>query len=230
MEVLKGTILEGETAIPEGWSDFVKVAEAERESMVKSLKDNMRRELSPVQAVSQRSDSVIEIFTHYEVLGDILDRHEATIHSRWLNKTKAQRRAIILKAWKADIAPSHRPDWQCLSNGKSLARGYITYEDWEAMRCPQINQENLTNPRSLLLFLASRARNHPANFAAADLGAMNIGLSLGFLECGHLPHYVMMFTAHKDVATYGKLVEVDMQAKASESKRTASLASMSTNG
>lgn len=216
MEILKGTVLEGETTICEGWSDVVEAAERERESMVKYSKAITKHELSPIEAIVQRSDSVTEIFTHYELLGDILDRHEVTIHSRWLNKSKAQRRAIILSSWKSDMAPSHRPDWEFLSNGKWLARGHLTYEDWEAMRCPQVNQENLTKPRSLLLFLSSRARNHPANFAAADLGAMNIGMSLEFLKCGHLPHYVMMFTANKDVATYGKLVKVDVQAKASE--------------
>lgn len=45
---------------------------------------------------------------------------------------------------------------------------------------------------------------------------MNIGLSLKFLKCGHLPHYVMMFTCHGDIASYGNLVKVDMEAKASE--------------
>ncbi|KAM0700850.1 hypothetical protein Q7P35_012572 [Cladosporium inversicolor] len=214
MDILKGTILEGETSIPPGSSDVVKAVEKDRESMVKFSKDITKSELSPIE--SRRSDSVVEIDTHYGLLGAILDRREATIHSRWLNKNKAQRRVIILKAWRADMAPSHRPDWECLSNGKTKARGYLTYEDWEAMQCPQINQENLTNPRSLLLFLSSRAINHPANFAAADLAAMNIGIFLQFLECGHLPDYVMMFTAHDDVARYGKLVKVDMQAKANE--------------
>lgn len=98
MDILKGTILEGETSIRGGWSDVVQVAERDRESMVKYSKGITKRVSSPIEVMFQRSDTVTEIDTHYGLLGAILDRHEATIHSRWLNKNKAQRRAIILKA------------------------------------------------------------------------------------------------------------------------------------
>jgi hypothetical protein len=216
MDILKGTILEGEKTVPEGWSEVVKAAEADRKLMSSKAENTSRRELTIMEAVWERSDSVPAIFRFYDLLRDILDRHEEIIRSRWMNKNKAQRRAIILKAWHPDMAQSRRPDWECLSNGKMASRGHCTPEDLELMIWPQINQENLTKSRNLLLFLASRGRNHPADFAAADLEAMNIGISLKFLDCGYLPHYVMMFTSHGDVSSYGKLVKVDMEATASE--------------
>lgn len=216
MDTLKGTILEGATAIPEEWSEVAKEAEADRKTLISKSENITKREISLMEAVLERSDSVPKVFQFYDLLKEILDRHEATIHSRWQSKSKAQRRATILRAWGSDIAQCHRPDWECVTNGKMASRGHSTFEDLKAMIWPQINQENLTNSRNMLLFLASRGRNHPANFAAADLGAMNIGISLKILDCGLLPHYVMMFTCHEDNASYGKLVKVDLGAKASE--------------
>ena len=159
MDTLKGTILEGATTVPEGWSEVAKAAEADREKMISETENTARYELSIMEAVLERSDSVPQIFRFYDLLKAILDRHEATIQTRWQSKNKAQRRAIILKAWGTNTAQSHRPDWECVTKG----RGHVTYEDVKAMIWPQINQENLTNSRSMLLFLASRGRNHPAD-------------------------------------------------------------------
>jgi hypothetical protein len=98
MDILKGTILEGEKTVPEGWSEVVKAAEADRKLMSSKAENTSRRELTIMEAVWERSDSVPAIFRFYDLLRDILDRHEETIRSRWMNKNKAQRRAIILKA------------------------------------------------------------------------------------------------------------------------------------
>ena len=45
----------------------------------------------------------------------------------------------------------------------------------DAFMWPYINQEDLTKPRTLLLFLHTRGRNHPSRFASADREAMHIG-------------------------------------------------------
>lgn len=39
------------------------------------------------------------IFENFKLLGNILDRHEATIHRRWLKKSNKLRLAIICEAW-----------------------------------------------------------------------------------------------------------------------------------
>jgi hypothetical protein len=41
------------------------------------------------------AESILE---NFGFLGDVLDRHEATIHRRWLKKSNKSRRAIILEA------------------------------------------------------------------------------------------------------------------------------------
>jgi hypothetical protein len=149
MEIFAGSTLEGETEIPEGHSDVARAAEADRKKMLwfRSNFDDMRSpELSAAEVVGIRSDMVKRIFDHYGLLGDALDRHESKLHTRWLNKRTAQRGDIILKAWGGDMALPHRPDWDFTQNGKYGSRGHCTYEEYEAMICPQANQEDLAKP------------------------------------------------------------------------------------
>jgi len=212
VDIFEGSILEGTKDIPEVFSDVARAAEADRKRMLwfKSGFQNAKsRELPIAEAEALSSDLVTRIIHFYGLLRDALDRHEAKINFRWIKKKTAQRREIILEAWGRDMAPSHRPDWEFTQNGNFGSRGHCTYEDLEAMICPQVNQEDLAKSRRLLSFLNSRGRNHPANFAAADLGAMCIGISLRFLEMGHLPQYVMVVTSHEDIAFYGQLVKAN---------------------
>jgi hypothetical protein len=153
--------------------------------------------------------------TYFEVLGKMLDRHEATIHARWLAKKVSQRREILLRAFDfaCEMAPHHRPDWTYFRK-----KGLLPEHDSDApflLMCPYINQEDLVKPHSLLLFMSSRGRSHPANFAAADLEAMHLGISLKYLRTGHLPHLVMMFTERQ----YGIPVPIDASRDASEQRR-----------
>jgi hypothetical protein len=49
------------------------------------------------------------LFNAREVLKYTVVRYEDLIRSRWMKKSRAQRRQILLEAWP-DIAPKHRPD------------------------------------------------------------------------------------------------------------------------
>lgn len=41
----------------------------------------------------------MNVFKSYDILRNVLDRHEATIQKRWLKKGKEQRRKLIVEAW-----------------------------------------------------------------------------------------------------------------------------------
>lgn len=63
----------------------------------------------------QRSKS---IFEDWGFLNQLIQRHEATIQKRWLNKTRQQRQKILLNAWPR-MAAQHRPDFEAFTREKS---------------------------------------------------------------------------------------------------------------
>src|SRR4051794_1971815 len=65
--------------------------------------------ISPEQVRKQANERSIQIFSDWELLNAILDRHEPTIHKRWLKKTKKQRLEILSTAWPK-MSATHRPD------------------------------------------------------------------------------------------------------------------------
>jgi hypothetical protein len=162
-----------------------------------------------VSSVRQRALQLVETICHaHRLLGDVLERHEATIQRRWQKKTREQRRKVILQAWGQETPLHHRPDMDMLKNFRSHAQRKNLTPVGDALTWPYINQEDLLKPRSLLLFLAARGKHHPAEFAAADLEAMRLGITINYLNPGQLPHYVMMFTGRKRMDNYGELVHI----------------------
>jgi hypothetical protein len=135
-----------------------------------------------------------------------LDRHEETIHKRWLDKKPKQRLEILRKAWGSDMVPSHRPDFEY----------YFKDQKWqnenpikvrEAYMWPYINEEDLLQPRNLLWFMASRGRYPPASFAATDLQAMHTKLVHETVPfSGQALDHVMIFTGREDASCYGELL------------------------
>lgn len=176
---------------------------------ISELDDYDQTILSAAEVNAERLEVVKDIFSVFAALGATLERYETTIHKRWLKKTKEQRRVVVQKAWMVEMAQCHRPDWNVLYKF-TTTKGHIEGPQLLApLMWPHINQEDLVKPRSLLLFLASRGRTHPSEFAAADLEAMRLGRSLKILSLGRLPHHAMMFTGRKDIDRYGELVRVD---------------------
>ena len=156
------------------------------------------------QDVGKRAPAVLKSF---DCLYRILERHEATIQSRWTKKTKQQRLKILLHVWP-DLPAVHRPDMEAWRKESPEQRQAGTqYRD--AYIWPQLNQEDLTKPRTLLLLLNARGRNHPSRFAAADREEMHVG----FVAQAVVPVFLNMHTVilngvsdRKMDNGYGKLV------------------------
>jgi len=116
------------------------------------------------------------IFENFGTLGSILDRHEATIHRRWLKKSNKLRLAVIREAWGVKMAPTHRPDFEALEiESESKRLSGTDYRD--SYLFPYINEEDLGKPRSLLLLMSTRGRCHPSELAISEYAAHRIGRS-----------------------------------------------------
>ncbi len=112
------------------------------------------------------------ILSEHAELRGIVDRHEELIRKRWLKKNKREQSVILLSAWP-NIPPCHRPDFEALRREEAEDRSDTKFEDWFMWSI--INLEDLTQKRSFLNFLASRARNHPGIFAQSDFQRTKLG-------------------------------------------------------
>ncbi|PWY69622.1 hypothetical protein BO94DRAFT_628459 [Aspergillus sclerotioniger CBS 115572] len=130
------------------------------------------------------------IFTSYETLHAILQRHEATIQKRWLKKTRAQRLKILLTAWP-NMPAIHRPDFDAFRKESESQREKST-KYRECFMWPYINQEDLLNTKALPLLLNARERHPPSNFAAADIDAMHLCLVTKAIVPIFLNEHVLM--------------------------------------
>lgn len=165
--------------------------------------------MEPSVLQQQAREMSRDIFKDYAMLHSILQRHELTIHKRWLKKTRPQKLNILLTAWP-NMAAVHRPDFDAFkkesrSSGRSGGRAkYRHHFVW-----PHINKEDLTKPKTLLLLLNSRGRHPPSAFAAADLDAMHLGIVVGDLQPVFLNNYVFILNGATEADQYGKLLAWD---------------------
>jgi hypothetical protein len=72
-----------------------------------------------------------------------------------------------------------------------------------------VNQEDLLEGRSLLLFLNSRGQNPPHAFAHADLDAMHVGQNSKMIIPVFLNEYTMYIAGELDPNRYGRLLSWD---------------------
>ncbi|KAL4898932.1 hypothetical protein BDW74DRAFT_164223 [Aspergillus multicolor] len=161
---------------------------------------------SAKSAREEATDRSSKIFTLYETLHAIIQRHEATLQKRWAKKTRQQRLRVLLNAWP-DMATTHRPDFDCFWRQQNTERdiGRDDYFLW-----PYINQEDLSDTRRLLLLLNARGRHPPSYFAAADNDAMHLGIVTGAIVPCFLNEYTMIMNGMTDNShEYGKLVSWD---------------------
>ncbi|RAH82836.1 hypothetical protein BO86DRAFT_310613 [Aspergillus japonicus CBS 114.51] len=160
------------------------------------------------QDIEARSET---IYTAYDTLHKILERHEATLAKRWLKRTRQQRLKVLLEAWP-DMPVVHRPDldvWRKACNRKLEKRPPFR----DCLVWPNINQEDLVGPKALLLLLNSRGRYPPSTFAAADAVAMNFGLVSQMLApdylAGKSTSYMVLNGFDENTRQYGELVICD---------------------
>ncbi|KAJ6281928.1 hypothetical protein J3E71DRAFT_362053 [Bipolaris maydis] len=134
---------------------------------------------SLVTAIAKHASSLGEsICKDYNDLNKIIIRHEATIRKRWLKKTQVQRRDILLKAWP-NMPQTHRPDYTEVNGSLNYhklsnnLRECLGTDDKKTPPSaskiwPFINLEDLTKPKSLLIFLNTRGRNVPSMFTLTE--------------------------------------------------------------
>lgn len=163
--------------------------------------------MQPAEVRREAEGRSQRLFVSYNELRAILERHEATIQKRWAKKTKAQRQAILLRAWP-NMATVHRPDFEAFKKesrqGRDVKRVGTKYRD--SFLWPYINQEDLSGPKTLPLLLHARGHYAPCDFAAADGDAMHLGKITTAIVPIYLNEYVMVLNGMTGPDEYGKLV------------------------
>jgi hypothetical protein len=111
-----------------------------------------------------------------------------------------------------EINERHRPDlW---------AYQRKIFNDDKAYKWPSINKEDLVKPREFLIFLNSRARSRPADFAHTDRETSRFGLRFGGIRSVNVDDddtvsmaglkylgYAMKFQGQHSPETYGQLIK-----------------------
>jgi hypothetical protein len=97
-----------------------------------------------------------QIFEDHSRLQAFLARHEATIRKRWLKQISEQRRKTLLPVWLPDkMSATHHPDsagfYREAPQDGSQQTVYRSAHIW-----PYINEEDLVQPRALLMFMHPR--------------------------------------------------------------------------
>ncbi|SPN98454.1 uncharacterized protein DNG_01498 [Cephalotrichum gorgonifer] len=142
------------------------------------------------------------IASSFNTLRAIVERHEAAIQRRWVKKIKRQRLKTLLAAWP-NMAVSHRPDFKASRNSLDKRESNLRYRT--ELMWPYINQEDLSQERSLLLLINSRGRHTPPNFTGADFSA--ISCFMPKVKPGATLHPdVMILQDVTNAKDYGKLL------------------------
>ena len=104
-----------------------------------------------------------------------------------------------------NIPLRHRPDFEAFRTEPpaQLERG-TRFRD--AYLRPYINVEDLSEGKTLLLFLNTRARNPPSVFARADFNALHLGHICGAVMPAFLNEHTMLLSNATDATTYGKVI------------------------
>ena len=170
-----------------------------------NLEDLQKDNITASEVRLQIEEMRQSIFHDWKSLQGILACHEEKIYRRWMKMTKVRRTRVLLEAWP-DMAATHRPDfatWRGVSTDKSPE---FAAKFRETCLFPHINLEDLAKPRSLLLFLKSRADNAPHTFAMADGKVVHFGRAIEAISRTFLGKHTMIFTGRTDVSRYGELV------------------------
>jgi hypothetical protein len=168
---------------------------------------------SMVTTIAQHASKLgRNICRDYKTLNAIITRHESLIRKRWLKKSTAQRRAVLLEAWP-QMAHSHRPYCSEICENLKEALGPADKRNLPSEACvwPYINLEDLLKPRSLLVFLNARGRNVPFVFALSE---DDFSPFAPMSPCGSEPElvkYLLHLSKDPDPERYGCTILVDRE-------------------
>lgn len=155
------------------------------------------------------------IFANFELLQGILDRHEETIRRRWEKKSREGRKTVLQVAWP-DISEEHHPEWKALlataeARGLSGPNRPPDPKFRDAFLLPNLNIEDLTGRKSLLVLLNSRGRNTPGTFAFSDYQSAYLGIRARGITPDHVKedgeHY-MRIIGQYSANTYGSIYSI----------------------
>jgi hypothetical protein len=165
--------------------------------------------ISSIEDCQDRARLVVQyIFEMFEAIKGLLGCHEELIRSRWLKKSRAQRKTVLLKA--CPHMSLRRLDLHAI-----LRMG--PQQSVMAQALSHINLEDLLQPRPLLLLLNARGRHLPETFAYADLELASKWKIIQEFVAKRKDNYTMAFLGKKSFETYGMFVKWSSKAAATES-------------
>lgn len=162
--------------------------------------------VAPGEARRQAQGTSRSVLDSWRELRAILERHEATIQNRWLKKGRQQKLKVLLEAWP-DMPEHHRPDFYAFRTESSEQRERATRYRGSYV-WPYINQQDLSKPRVLLLFLNDR-KTHPSAFAASDGDAISLGKVTKAIVPYFLNQHTFILNGVSDSSKYGRLLSWD---------------------
>ncbi|KAH6679841.1 hypothetical protein F5X68DRAFT_212236 [Plectosphaerella plurivora] len=168
------------------------------------------------EAQAKRGELVPVLFEKWQNLRDIVERHEATMQNRWVRKSKAKRRAILLEAWP-DMPKEHNGDvalWQ--RNGNVNGDG-INIQNEEVFLMPHMNLEDLCKAEPLPLLLNSRGRHAPDVFNTSDVDRYIFGHYTNNVNKTDLETHEMVFRNYTGPEDYGRLEDIADRPKVARS-------------
>jgi hypothetical protein len=165
----------------------------------------------------QQSAHILESWNSLHM---ILACHEELIRKRWMRMSRNQREELLLTAWPG-MSSRHRPDMDWDAASKHLLRETGTQtRAISAAAWPYINLEDLLEPKALLLFINSRGRNTPDQFAYADLELAPVYKYGKELLALRQENYTMAFIGRSSSQIYGEVVSWDSGSEALTSIKT----------
>ena len=152
------------------------------------------------------------IFTSFEDVRYIVERHEHTIRKRWSKKSTAKKKKLLLTA-RPDMASGHRPDIETdlaeparyKDDQRILTPQVCRARNSAACLVPFLNLEDLLQPGTLLTFLNSRGRATIESFSQTEL--LNCPIARWPDSClrQYLPDYTMVFVGKNKRNNYGQM-------------------------
>ncbi|KAI1107864.1 hypothetical protein F4804DRAFT_347520 [Jackrogersella minutella] len=157
------------------------------------------------------------IFETWRLLKIVIKGFEEKIHTRWVNKSKPKRKALLLEVWP-QIPEIHRPDIWCW---KDLRANPDSVPDpCSLVMMPLLSIEDLCKTEPILMMLEWRARCHPETFVVEDFASLIFGTRTEIIEPVKMPGYFAVFRGRDTPQSYGKIYAWDSDEDGVQSEST----------
>ncbi|KAG9659514.1 hypothetical protein KCU64_g3805, partial [Aureobasidium melanogenum] len=153
--------------------------------------------------ITQTSRALADgLFSDWHELKNISKNYDELIRKRWRNKTRDQKKSVLLEAWGHDMSERHRPDLTDFINASDNESSHSL----DAYKWPSINLEDLMRPGVLPIFINSRGSHHPYVFCHADLSACALGISAGKIRTNDVKGSIMLVPDNDTPQDYVQVV------------------------